>query len=69
MEQLDWRLRKSLNITETRRVTGWGRKFLYELLKSGKLRGIRNGKKWYIPVSAIDEYMQRAAGQGVIGSD
>lgn len=34
-----------------------GNNALYDLLNSGKLAGIRNGRKWLIPKAAIQDFI------------
>lgn len=39
-----------------------GRNTIYELLKSGKLKGFKIGSCWKIPKAAVDEYILLESG-------
>ena len=39
-----------------------GRNTIYELLKSGKLKGFKIGSCWKIPRAAVDEYILSESG-------
>lgn len=39
-----------------------GRNTIYELLKSGKLKGFKIGSCWKIPKAAVDEYILSESG-------
>lgn len=39
-----------------------GRNTIYELLKSGKLKGFKIGSCWKIPRKAVDEYILSESG-------
>lgn len=51
--------RKSVTVKEAMRATGLGRNSFYELLHAGKIRALRVGRKWVIPVRAIDEFLEQ----------
>lgn len=50
---------KAVGVEEARRITYLGRNTFYGLLHSGKIRAVRVGRKWLIPISSIDEYLQQ----------
>jgi excisionase family DNA binding protein len=35
---------------------------LYELMRSGRLRTVKCGRRWLVPVSALDEYVSSIDG-------
>lgn len=39
-----------------------GKNALYELLNSGELRSMRNGKVWRIPRVAVEQYILKSVG-------
>ncbi|MGD0621072.1 MAG: helix-turn-helix domain-containing protein [Thermacetogeniaceae bacterium] len=51
--------RKAVSVREAMRICGMGRNSFYSLLQSGKIRGLRVGKKWLVPLKAIDEFLQQ----------
>ena len=42
---------------EARRILRIGRSRVYELLRSGELRSVKNGRRFLIPESCINEYL------------
>ena len=54
-----------LTVEEACEALRVGYNTLYQLLKSGKLRGYRNGKVWRIPKSSLAKYIsEMTADQG-----
>ncbi len=52
----------AVNVKEARRLLGGlGRNKFYELLAEGKLRSIRVGNRYLIPVSAISAFLGEQA--------
>lgn len=50
---------KAVNVKEARRLLGGlGRNKIYNLLTEGKLKSIKIGRRYLIPVTAIDEFLQ-----------
>lgn len=41
---------------EVMQITGLGRNTVYELLTTGKLRGLRVGRRWVIPRRALENF-------------
>ena len=50
-----------LTAQETAEVLRVGHNAIYELLKSGKLKGFRVGRVWKIPKEAVEEYIRNSA--------
>ena len=46
-----------LTVEETCEVLRIGYNAIYELLKTGRLKALRNGRVWLIPKAAIQEYV------------
>ena len=40
-------------------VLGIGKNSAYELLNSGRLKGVRVGRNWRVPAEALEEFMYR----------
>ena len=51
-----------LTVDEACEVLKIGKKALYDLLNSGTLKAMRNGRVWRIPKTAIQEYIVKAVG-------
>ncbi|RCG32986.1 DNA-binding protein [Sphaerisporangium album] len=54
-------------IPDAMKVLGLGRSVIYELLRSGRLRSVREGRARLIPATAIRDYvalLEREAGEG-----
>ena len=51
-----------LTIQETADVLLIGHNAVYELLRSGELKGFRIGYKWKVPKIAIEELIHRRSG-------
>ncbi len=49
----------ALGAEEARRVINVGRNEFYRLLASGEIRGKRVGRKWIIPVSELERWLQK----------
>ena len=56
-----------LTVDEACEVLKIGKKALYDLLNSGTLKAMRNGRVWRIPKTAIQEYIVKAV--GISGKD
>lgn len=54
-------VKKALTVNEARAVTGIGKNSLYAMLQAGRIRSVRIGKRFLIPVSAIDEFLSQRA--------
>jgi len=50
-----------LTAQEAAEVLRVGHNAIYELLKSGKLKGFRVGRVWKIPKEAVEEYIRSSA--------
>ena len=50
-----------LTAQEAAEVLRVGHNAIYELLKSGKLKGFRVGRVWKIPKEAVEEYIRNSA--------
>ena len=50
-----------LTVEEACEALKIGYNSMYELLKTGKLRGYRNGRVWRIPKIALVEYIQHSS--------
>lgn len=50
--------RLAVSPAEAARLLGIGRTFLYEVMRSGKLRNIKVGARRLIPLSAIRELLE-----------
>lgn len=50
-----------LTVEEATEVLRMGYNAVYELLRSGELKGYRNGRVWRIPKLAVREYILRRA--------
>lgn len=48
----------SFNIDEAAKLTGLGKTRLYQELKSGRLRGVKSGKRTLIPRTALEEWLE-----------
>lgn len=48
-----------LSPAEAMEVLGVGKNTIYRLLNTGKLPAVKIGRMWRIPVSALDELLQR----------
>ena len=53
--------RKALSPSEAFALLGISRGLGYELLRAGKLRSVRAGRRILIPVAAIDEYLNESS--------
>lgn len=51
---------QELSAVEAARRLGVGLDYLYSLLWTGKLRGRKEGKKWRIPVEAVEARLKAA---------
>jgi len=51
--------KKAVSVKNAMQITGLGRNSMYELLKSGKIHAPRVGKKWVVPLAAIDEFLKQ----------
>ena len=49
--------KRLLGVEEAGAILGIGRTKMYQLVTEGKLRGIRIGRIWRVPVEAIDEWI------------
>ena len=45
--------------TEVNKILRLGMNKVYDLLNEGKIKSIREGRKYLIPSSAIDEYIKK----------
>lgn len=52
--------RKALSPAEAFALLGISKGLGYELLRTGKLRSVKAGRRILIPVAAIDEYLNQA---------
>ena len=50
-----------LTAQEAAEVLRVGHNAIYELLKSGELKGFRVGRVWKIPKEAVEEYIRSSA--------
>ena len=58
-----------LDLTEARAVLGGiGRTKLYELVGTGELRTVKIGRRRFVPVQAIEEYVQGLSGAEPVAS-
>lgn len=48
---------ETLTVRESAQRLGCTLKYIYDLLYSGRLAGIKIGKKWRIPVEAIQAWL------------
>lgn len=51
-----------LTVEEACEALKIGYNAMYELLKTGKIKGYRNGRVWRIPRAALVEYIQNCIG-------
>lgn len=51
-----------LTVEEACEALKIGKNALYDLLDSGKIKAMRNGRVWRIPKTAVQEYIIKAAG-------
>jgi len=51
-----------LTVDEACEALKIGKNALYDLLNSGTLKAMRNGRVWRIPKTAVQEYIVKAAG-------
>lgn len=51
-----------LTVDEACEALKIGKNALYDLLNTGTLKAMRNGRVWRIPKAAVQEYIVRAAG-------
>ena len=54
-----------LTVDEACEALKIGKNALYDLLNSGTLKAMRNGRVWRIPKTAVQEYIVKAAGGAV----
>ena len=52
------------SISETARSIGIGRSMIYELIKEGRLRTVKIGRRTLVPAPAISELLDSLAGEG-----
>lgn len=57
--------KKLLNVNEAASALGLGRSLVYTLVATGELTSIKIGRARRIPVSAIDEFIERCLEQEV----
>lgn len=57
--------KKLLNVNEAASALGLGRSLVYTLVATGELTSIKIGRARRIPVSAIDEFIERRLEQEV----
>jgi excisionase family DNA binding protein len=51
---------RAVNVKEARRLLGnLGRNKIYDLLSEGKLRSVKIGRHYLIPVTSIDDFLQQ----------
>ncbi|HWQ10683.1 MAG TPA: excisionase family DNA-binding protein [Holophaga sp.] len=50
-------LRTTLSVTEFCQVTGMGRTLVFQLMKEGRIRSIRAGRRRFIPQEVIDQWV------------
>ncbi|WP_329220260.1 helix-turn-helix domain-containing protein [Streptomyces microflavus] len=48
----------NLSVSEAVSASGIGRTTLFSLIKSGELESIKIGRRRYVPVSALNEYLE-----------
>jgi excisionase family DNA binding protein len=56
--------RKAVSVKDFQRACGIGKNYAYELVNTGKIRTLKVGKKWVIPITEIDRWLSQAGGQG-----
>lgn len=54
----------SYTVAEFIRATGLGRTTVYRLIKDGRIRVMRFGKKFLIPASVVEEFRKGTFGSG-----
>lgn len=52
---------KIIKPREVAEILGTSPNFIYTILESGELPGIKVGGRWLVPISAVDELLDRAA--------
>jgi len=57
--------KKLLTVAEAADMLGLGRSKAYQLVMRGELKSIQIGRARRVPVAALDEFIQRAAAEGV----
>ncbi len=55
--------KKLLTVSEAADLLGLGRSKAYELVMRGELKSIQIGRARRIPVTALDEFIKRVAGE------
>lgn len=53
--------RLTVHVAEAAELLGLGRNTTYDLLRSGRLRSVRVGRRFVIPRSEIDAFLEREA--------
>jgi excisionase family DNA binding protein len=53
--------RLTVHVAEAAELLGLGRNSTYDLLRSGRLRSVRVGRRFVIPRSEIDAFLEREA--------
>lgn len=43
-----------------------GKNAAYELVQTGKLKSIRNGRKWFVPKKALQDYVVKQSGLSLV---
>lgn len=49
--------KKAYNTKEIQELTGLGRDAVLKLLKTGKLKAVRVGRRWLISAQALDNFL------------
>jgi excisionase family DNA binding protein len=49
--------RRALTIEETAAAVGVSTAHVYRLVQTGELRAVRSGRRWLVPVAALDELL------------
>lgn len=53
-----------LTVAEASQHLRLGRNRTFQLLHSGRLRGVRVGRRWIVPRRALEEFLERQSDEG-----
>lgn len=57
--------RKTLSVAEAARALGISRNSAYEAVHRGELPAVQIGRRWLVPVAALDTLLSGAARKGI----
>ncbi|MGD0153135.1 MAG: helix-turn-helix domain-containing protein [Thermacetogeniaceae bacterium] len=54
---------RAITVAQLQKTLNVGKTVAYGLVQSGEVKALRVGKKWLVPVTEVDRFLAKAAGQ------